>query len=514
MFDALSSNMFVTKVSLGSTGIDDASVAALSLALVDNQAISDLSLRDNRITSEGCEYLLGTLDSNTTISAVDLSGNDIRTELMNEIGEIMSSRSSPMSREAYSPAANDVSLSRLLQRVKSNDSTLTELLLDNRELAYEPELEALFDALAQNNTVTKISLANNEIDNSLVAALSLALVDNRTITHLILSDNHITSEGCEYLLGTLDSNTTVLHIDLAGNTGIDSDLMDEIKLINSSRNSDVDRGSNIGGANAIDLSKPPMHEVPEESDAELAKRRAIMAVMRDASIPWPEKNKRILALQQEFYDPGDENEGMAAVEDDARTIQRFIDRVSDNDRQIVEIVLDGQELGRDDEMALFKALAKNTRVKSLSLVNCRISNDGAAELADALRQNATLSHINLEDNQITSNAALDFITCLKEDNDTVQYLELKDNRVRSGLLSQLRNLLEKRQPGYKGPEPVVAEAVATASYAQVAPVTMDPKDGDSARSSRGSRGSKGTRSGKSKSKSSRDRSHRSGRRER
>ena len=32
--------------------------------------------------------------------------------------------------------------------------------------------------------------------------------------------------------------------------------------------------------------KPPMHEVPEESDVDLAKRSAIMKIMKDTTIPW------------------------------------------------------------------------------------------------------------------------------------------------------------------------------------------------------------------------------------
>ena len=46
---------------------------------------------------------------------------------------------------------------------------------------------------------------------------------------------------------------------------------------------------------------PPIHEVVEESDTELEKRKAVMAIMKDTSIPWKEKNKRIIEAQQKFY---------------------------------------------------------------------------------------------------------------------------------------------------------------------------------------------------------------------
>ena len=293
------------------------------------------------------------------------------------------------------------------------------------------------------------------------------------------------------LLGTLDSNTTVSYVDLSGNP-IDGYLLNEIDAINSSRNSSANLSPPSMNTTEptrvesdIDSSKPPMHEVPEESDAELAKRAAIMAIMRNTSIPPQEKNKRITELQQKYYVPKDEEPPHSQVENAVAEddIGNVIDRVIDNDRKLVKIELDGQNLNREDETALFDALAQNSRVKSLSLVNCRITNEGAAELVSTLQQNSTLTHINLEDNQISSNGAIDFIAVLKEYNETVQYIELKDNRVRSGLISQMNKILEKRRPGE--PEPMVAATVA-------------PADVESSSRKSGSRSSK---SGKSKSKS-------------
>jgi len=548
LIDALAANTTFTKVLFDDTGFDDTLVATLSLALVDNDSIVHLSLRDNQITSEGCEYLLGTLDSNITITHLDLSGNLIDQYLLDEISAIVSSRkkSKPRGGRSISSVSSEMALSEIVQRVKSNDPTLKELLLDNRYLAETQEMELLFDAIAQNTHVSKLSLCRNGIDDSLAAALSLALVDNASVEKLLLSDNQITSEGCEYLLGTLDSNTTVSYVDLNDNL-IDDRLMYEIDMINSSRNN-RDGGSNSRasyessypssamtadasepesvtrrGSN-LDLDKPPMHEVPEESDTELAKRKAIMVIMKDSSIPWQEKNQRILELQQHYFVPKDENSNpqqlaqapTEAAEDDNRSIDDLIDKIFDNDRKVKNVELDGKEVSLDDQTALYEALSQNTRVTSLSLVNCRIDNDSAAGLIDCLAQNSTITRINLEDNQITSNAALDFIAMLKEYNETLQYLELKDNRVRSGLLSQIEKLLEKRRPGYEEPElPMVAAtvAVASASYAQVAPAKTEAAvssnarlDGSSTSRSKRSSGKKSkssSKSGKSRSKGER-----------
>jgi len=52
----------------------------------------------------------------------------------------------------------------------------------------------------------------------------------------------------------------------------------------SSTKSNSSRRSSRGSASPTP--RPPMHEVPQESDVDLAKRSAIMQIMKDTTIPW------------------------------------------------------------------------------------------------------------------------------------------------------------------------------------------------------------------------------------
>lgn len=122
---------------------------------------------------------------------IDLSGNQIDGHLIDEIDAIVSQRQTQTGRSS--------GVGEIIDQVRSNDPNLTEVLLDNMRLGSSPETEALFDALAQNTVVRKLSLCNNGIEDSLAAALSLAIVENFYIKELILRDNGITSEGCEYV---------------------------------------------------------------------------------------------------------------------------------------------------------------------------------------------------------------------------------------------------------------------------------------------------------------------------
>lgn len=186
-----------------------------------------------------------------------------------------------------------------------------------------------------------------------------------------------------------------------------------------------------------------MHEVPEEREWERKKRAAILAITKDTSIPWQEKNARILEIQQQLYSPRDDE--VKEAQPRSKVVSTMIEKILANDRKVKSVRLDGVPLTVEDQKDLFGALANNSRVHTLSLVSCNIGNEGAAELVAALRENSTLTDINLEDNQITSNAALDFIAALSNDNETVQNLNLTDNKVRTGLLGQLSRLLDQRR---------------------------------------------------------------------
>ena len=157
--------------------------------------------------------LIGILDSNTTLEEINLSGNMIDSGVLEEIYALLNKgrkskskeknhpydRQSKAGRSSSDDGSDDESLSSIVERINSNDPSLTQLLLDNRHLGCSHETENLFDALSKNTYVNKISLRNNEIDDRLIAALSLALADNTAISHVFLSDNVITSEGCEYV---------------------------------------------------------------------------------------------------------------------------------------------------------------------------------------------------------------------------------------------------------------------------------------------------------------------------
>lgn len=351
MFDALAENTYIESIDLSQNEIDDDCVSAISLALVENTSIKSLNLANNAIYSSGAEYLIGTLDTNKTLVEIDLTGNMIDHDILEEINEILSARRRVPSRMR---TRNSSKLSEIFQSIKSRDPNLTELNLDGIDIANSPEQEELIQAFSS-SIIRKISMNDTGMDDMIIAALSLALVDNTTITHISLQDNGITSEGCEYLLGTLDSNTTITHLDLRGNP-IDDHLLDEIDAILSSRQIHQSKHS-------------PIHDDDMTNGTSLNEERS--------------------------YESSYLSEGVS--------LSQILQRVETNDPTLTELLLDNRNI--DDTNALesiLDALAQNSHVACVSLCNCGVDDTLVAALSLALVDNSSITDVLLSDNQITS----------------------------------------------------------------------------------------------------------------
>ena len=516
LFDYLAQNNVVKKLSLCNNEIDDTLAAALSLALVENTSIDQVLLSDNQITSEGCEYLLGTLDTNKTLTYIELSGNLIEDRLMDEIDAInetrtfqSATRSTPlfdsqsfqgsaggMSR-GQSTLTSVTSLQQSAGGMSRGQSTLTSVT------SFQPSAGGMSRGQSTLTSVTSLQQSAGGMSRGQSTLTSVTSRQPSNVSHArSRAESRATSNSRSAASSSRASRAT------SNSRSVAQSMASRARSIatssNSARSSAASQSAASSAAtstsrsasqsygsaskasqsaaaasvssrsNKLDLSKPPCHEVPEESDIELAKRKAIQEIMKDTTIPWNEKNQRIIEAQKQFYVDKDGGEGEKETPQAAAAkeiggaakkgwgkLQGFvktnimiekvigggngvIDRIIDNDETLTGVNFDGQELGREEEITLFKALAENKYVISLSLVGCGIGNDGAAELKDTLKDNSTLTSINLQDNQITSNAAQALITVLREDNETLQHLDLSDNKVRSGLLTTINKLLESR----------------------------------------------------------------------
>jgi hypothetical protein len=367
LWSALVNNQYVECLSLRNSNITDAQISSLSMALMDNRSVSRLWLENNVISSDGAEYLLSALESNGRINEVRLEGNsDIDEKLLDDIESIL---------DGASVGTNDEdNLGFVVEQIFNNDPSLRELNLS--EMFIGSRCDALFDALSGNTYVKALDLSSNEIDDDCVSSFSFALMENSSIQHISLSNNLITNEGIDYLRGLLETNTTIRSIDLDGND-IDDSIMKDLD--------------------------------------DILKKRQVRS-----------------------------SSSMASSLGTESPLAGIVQSLRENDPNLVELCLDNLDLTDCPEAeAMIDALAGNTTVLKLSLVNTCFDDSLAAPLSLSLVENNTLTHILLRDNLITDEGC-DYLLGTLDSNTTLVHLDLEGNYIDEKLLDEIDAILSER----------------------------------------------------------------------
>ena len=134
---------------------------------------------------------------------------------------------------------------KVLQRLRSNDTTLTTLDLQNKYLE-EGFGVAIAGALERNTTLMTLDLESNRLGDVGGAAVAGALERNTTLTTLNLGNNGLGDVGGAAVAGALERNTTLTTLFLVAN-GVRVETMERVRRLLSGR--EVPAGS--GGAEVV-----------------------------------------------------------------------------------------------------------------------------------------------------------------------------------------------------------------------------------------------------------------------
>ncbi|KAK6294106.1 hypothetical protein J4Q44_G00349360 [Coregonus suidteri] len=107
---------------------------------------------------------------------------------------------------------NPTNVDDTLQRIKSNDATLTEVNLNNIKNIPIPTLKEFAKAMERNTHVKKFSLAATRSNDPVAVAMSEMLKENKSLRSLNLESNFITSAGAAALVDALRDNDTLTEI--------------------------------------------------------------------------------------------------------------------------------------------------------------------------------------------------------------------------------------------------------------------------------------------------------------
>lgn len=143
----------------------------------------------------------------------DIKGNDKKAEETVKPGNCMAKNSPNSKTKEENEEDEDASMfDELMEQVRSNDPSLTELNVNNSEVIKTKTLIEFAEALHKNTNVKKFALANCRADDHVAYAIAGTLRSNKTITSINMDSNHLTGKGILSLIQALQHNATLTEL--------------------------------------------------------------------------------------------------------------------------------------------------------------------------------------------------------------------------------------------------------------------------------------------------------------
>lgn len=100
----------------------------------------------------------------------------------------------------------------LMEQVRSDDSSLSELNVNNSEVIKTKTLIEFAQALSNNTNVKRLAMANCRADDHVAYAVAGMLRTNKSVTSVNLDSNHLTGKGILSLIQALLHNSTLTEL--------------------------------------------------------------------------------------------------------------------------------------------------------------------------------------------------------------------------------------------------------------------------------------------------------------
>ncbi|XP_061912356.1 leucine-rich repeat-containing protein 45 [Entelurus aequoreus] len=191
-----------SRLDLSGLSLSKDTCTMLARAFQKDTFFSDVSLSDCMLSEEGAIIFLTDLIHNTTVKALDLKGNNLKSAGAEVLGKLL-----------------------------TRNKTLIRLVLDWNALGVWDKAFTIFcEGLGSNGALTHLDLCNNQINHQGTLELAEALKRNSTLKVLDLRWNNIGLLGGRYLLAALQNNHSIEQLELAGNN-IPSDTLKALEQI-------------------------------------------------------------------------------------------------------------------------------------------------------------------------------------------------------------------------------------------------------------------------------------------
>jgi len=359
--------------------------------------LKTLEVHAGKLSAANVVALAHVLKYNTTVTELNLSGNDIGDagagRLAGELQSIPTLKVLKLIRNGI----GDAGVTGLAGALKFN-RTLTELSFSDNCIGVAGA-EGVADLLKSNKALTELDLSFNEIGDEGAAALADGLKSNTTLLVLYLSANGITN-GVTGLADGLKSNTALSKLQLSRNAIGDADAAGLADLLKSTTT-----------LSSLNLSENRISDAGAQGLADALKSNTSPRVL--------DVSKNSIGVV-----------GITGVADGLKS-----------STTLSELNLSCNGFGDNGAAKLADGLKFNTGLAVLNLSDNKISDVGAAELADGLKSNTKLKVLHISANGIGNDGAACLAGTL-ESNKTLTMMYLCDNGIRDGGATVLADALK------------------------------------------------------------------------
>ena len=192
--------------------------------LIENTTVTNLNLSGNEVDSECAGKICEGLCNNNTLTRLYLNGNKLDSECADKICEMLCINNT-LRYLNFSGKLDSEGADKICEGL-CNNSTLTHLDLSGNKLDSKCA-DKICEMLSNNNTLILLGLSRNKLDSEGADKICEGLCNNNTLMHLDLSDNKLDSECAEKICEMLCNNNTLTHLNLSHNK-LDSECADKI----------------------------------------------------------------------------------------------------------------------------------------------------------------------------------------------------------------------------------------------------------------------------------------------
>ena len=448
ILQSLSKITTLTNLNLSGNDMSEEVADFLASAIASNSSLEDLRLTDNRLTTSGIVTIAKSLSNISTLKCLSVKSNLISEEAADSIASVIKINTGI--EELYlgnnKLGAGALKIIRALKEVSS--LKVLDLGNNNTSGIIADDLAAVID----HNSLQKLWLANNDL-RSCASTILQSLSKITTLAELDLSGNNMSEEVADFLASAIASNSSLEDLRLTDNRLTTSGIVTIAKSL-----------SNISTLKYLSIQSNLISEEAADSIASVIKiNTGIGELYLGNNKLGAGALKIIRALKEvsslKVLDLGNNNtsgiiaDDLAAVIDhnslqklwlannDLRSCASTILQSLSKIRTLAELDLSGNNMSEEVADFLASAIASNSSLEDLRLTDNRLTTSGIVTIAKSLSNISTLKYLSVQSNLISEEAA-DSIASVIKINTGIGELYLGNNKLGAGALKIIRALKE------------------------------------------------------------------------